>query len=437
MRSAEEKKMIEIRPLGHCDGIVTIPGSKSYTHRALILSSLADGESVLIHALRCEDTEHTVQALIKFGVEVFWESDRVRVQGKGGKFKGTDDRIDVGNSGASMRFLTALAALKNGVTLLDGSERMRKRPIGELLNGLGELGVRAYSQKGDDCPPVIVESQGLKGGTVRIKGEESSQFLSGLLMVAPYALRDVHIEVTGPLASKPYVDITQGVMSAFGVEIKSQRFRSFFVKAGQRYLPQKYRIEGDASSASYFFSAAAVCRGRVKVKNLNPVTLQGDIGFLKILERMGCSVTRGKDWIEVLGREIHGIEMDMNEMPDLVPTLAVIAAFAQGKTVIKNIGHLRLKESDRIHALAAELSKMGIRVKEGENGLEIEGGKPHGAEIETYDDHRLAMSFAVAGLAVPGVKIKGERCVDKSFPGFWEVLQKLYNPPSPPFSKGG
>jgi 3-phosphoshikimate 1-carboxyvinyltransferase len=426
MRSAEEKKMIEIRPLGHCDGVVTIPGSKSYTHRALILSSLADGESVLIHALRCEDTEHTVQALIKFGVEVFWESDRVRVQGKGGKFKATDDRIDVGNSGASMRFLTALAALKNGVTLLDGSERMRKRPVGELLNGLGELGVKAYSQKGDDCPPVIVESQGLKGGTVRIKGEESSQFLSSLLMVAPYALKDVGIDVIGPLASKPYVDITQDVMSAFGVEIKSQGFRSFFVKAGQRYLPQKYRIEGDASSASYFFSAAAVCRGRVKVKNLNPVTLQGDIGFLKILERMGCSVTRGKDWIEVLGKKLHGIEMDMNEMPDLVPTLAVIAAFAQGKTVIRNIGHLRFKESDRIHALAAELSKMGIRVKEEEDRLEIEGGKPHGAEIETYDDHRLAMSFAVAGLAVPGVKIKGERCVDKSFPGFWEVLQELY-----------
>lgn len=418
--------MAEVRPLSHCNGVVTIPGSKSYTHRALILSSLADGESVLINALRCEDTEHTVQALIKFGVEVFWESDRVRVLGRGGKFKGTDDRIDVGNSGASMRFLTALAALKKGVTLLDGSERMRKRPIGELLNGLGELGVRAYSQKGDDCPPVVVESHGLKGGRARIKGEESSQFLSGLLMVAPYALRDVNIEVTGPLASKPYVDITRDVMSAFGVEIQSQGYDSFFVKAGQRYLPQTYRIEGDASNASYFFSAAAVCRGRVKVKGLNPGTLQGDIGFLKILESMGCRVTRGKDWIEVLGGELHGIEMDMNEMPDLVPTLAVTAAFAQGKTVIQNIRHLRFKESDRLHALAVELSKMGIRVREGEDRLEIEGEKPHGAEIETYDDHRMAMSFAIAGLAIPGVKIKGERCVDKSFPGFWETLQKLY-----------
>ncbi len=418
--------MIEVRPLNQCDGVVTIPGSKSYTHRALILSSLADGESILIHALRCEDTERTAQALLKFGVEIFWESDDVRVLGTGGMYKGGDEKIDVGNSGTSMRFLTALAGLKKGITLLDGSERMRKRPIGELLSGLGELGVRAYSQKSNDYPPVIVESQGLKGGTVKIKGEESSQFLSGLLMVAPYAQRDVSIEVTGSLASEPYVDITLDVMSAFGVGIRNQGYRSFFIKAGQRYLPQKYRIEGDASNASYFFSAAAVCRGRVKVKNLNPATIQGDIGFLDILERMGCGVTRGSDWIEVRGGELHGIQIDMNEMPDLVPTLAVTAAFARGRTVIQNIGHLRFKESDRIHALAAELGKMGIRVNEGEDGLEVEGGKPQGAEIETYDDHRMAMSFAIAGLGVPGVKIKGERCVDKSFPEFWETLQKLH-----------
>ena len=418
--------MIEVRPLRHCDGAVIVPGSKSYTHRALIVSSLADGESVLINALRCDDTGRTVEALVKFGVEVSWESDHARVLGRGGMFKATDEKIDVGNSGTSMRFLTALAALRAGITLLDGSERMRKRPIGELLNGLGELGVRAYSQKGGDCPPVIVQSQGLKGGTARVKGEESSQFLSGLLMVAPYAQKDVNIEVTGSLASKPYVDITRDVMSTFGAEIKNQEYRSFFIKAGQRYLPQKYRIEGDASNASYFFSAAAVCRGRVRVRNLNPATIQGDIGFLEILERMGCRVTRGSEWIEVLGKELHGIEMDMNEMPDLVPTLAVTAAFARGRTVIQNIGHLRFKESDRIHALAAELSKMGIRVREREDGLEIVGGTPHGAEIETYNDHRIAMSFAIAGLAVPGVKIKEERCVDKSFPGFWEVLQRLY-----------
>ena len=418
--------MIEVRPLSPCDGVVTIPGSKSYTHRALILSSLADGESILVHALRCEDTEHTAQALIKFGVPVSWESDAIRVLGIGGKYQAADEKINVGNSGTSMRFLTALAGLKKGSTLVDGSERMRKRPMGELLKGLGELGVRAYSQEGNDYPPVIVESQGLKGGAVKISGEESSQFLSGLLMVAPYAQKDVSIEVTGSLASKPYVDITLDVMSAFGVEIRNQGYRSFFIKAGQRYLPQRYRIEGDVSNASYFFSAAAVCKGSVKVKNLNPATLQGDVGFLDILQRMGCDVTRGSDWIEVLAGDLHGIEVDMNEMPDLVPTLAVTAAFALGKTVIQNIGHLRYKESDRIHALAAELTKMGIRIGEGVNWLEIEGGRPHGAEIETYDDHRMAMSFAIAGLAVPGVKIKGERSVDKSFPEFWETLLTLY-----------
>ncbi len=418
--------MIDVKPLSRCDGVVTILGSKSYTHRALILSSLADGESVLMHALRCEDTERTAQALMHFGVEVFWESNAVRILGEGGKFKASKDRIDVGNSGTSMRFLTALSALKRGITLLDGSERMRKRPIGELLRGLGELGARAYSQEGNDFPPVIVESGGLKGGTARIKGEESSQFLSGLLMVAPYAQRDVTIEVIGSVASKPYVDITLDVMSAFGVKIPHQGYSSFLVKAGQRYLPRKYHIEGDASNASYFFSAAAVCGGRVKVNPLNPATLQGDIGFVDILERMGCRVIRGSDWIEVQGGELYGIEVDMNEMPDIVPTLAVTAAFARGKTVIQNIGHLRLKESDRIHAVAVELSKVGIRTEEGQNSLTIEGGRPHGGEIETYEDHRMAMSFAIAGLAVPGIRLKGERCVDKSFPGFWETLQKLY-----------
>jgi 3-phosphoshikimate 1-carboxyvinyltransferase len=418
--------MIEVKPLSQCGGAVAVPGSKSYTHRALIVSSLADGESFLINALRCEDTEHTARGLITFGVEVRWGGDHVRVLGKGGMFKATDEKIDVGNSGTSMRFLTALAGLKTGITLLDGSERMRKRPMGELLDGLRALGAKAYSQKGDGCPPVVVQSQELKGGTAKIKGGESSQFLSGLMMVAPYAQRDVKIEVTGSVASKPYVDITREVMSAFGVEARSEKYHSFFIKARQRYLPRKYRIEGDASSASYFFSAAAVCKGRVRVGNLNPATVQGDIGFLEILERMGCHVTRGSGWIEVAGGELHGIEMDMNEMPDLVPTLAVTAAFAQGRTMIQNIGQLRLKESDRIHALAVELGKMGIRAREGEDGLEIEGGKPLGAEIETYNDHRMAMSFAVAGLAVPGVKIKGERCVNKSFPGFWDELQRLY-----------
>jgi len=418
--------MKEIKPLSHCDAVVTIPGSKSYTHRSLVVSALADGESLLINPLRCEDTEYTIWGLEKFGISIFWDDDRLHVKGKGGKLKATEERIFVGNSGSSMRFLTALSALKEGCTLLDGSERMRKRPIGDLLMGLEALGARAHSKEKDGYPPVIIHSEGLKGGRAKIRSEESSQFLSALLMVAPYAQRDVCIEIDGHLSSKPYVDITLDVMAAFGVRIQKEAYHSFFVQAGQRYFPQKYRVEGDASNASYFLSAAAVTRGRVRVENFQPDSIQGDARILNILENMGCKVIRGEGWAEVCGRELQGIEIDMNEMPDLVPTLAVTTAFGRGRTVIQNIGHLRFKESDRIKALAGELRKIGIQVEEGADWLVIEGGEAHGAEIDPHDDHRLAMSFAIAGLAVPGVKIKGEQCVNKSFPGFWEALEKLY-----------
>ena len=419
--------MIEIRPLKRCDAVVTIPGSKSYTHRALILSALADGESVLIHPLRSEDTEFTAQGLEGLGIPVLWEEGSIRVLGRGGRLEGRDERINVGNSGTSMRFLTALAALKKGQTVLDGDDRMRVRPMGGLLESLEGLGAEARSQRGNDCPPVIIESQGLRGGRTKVRSHESSQYLSGLLMIAPYAREDVHLSVEGTLVSRPYIDITLSVMSAFGVGVCCEGDHSFFIPAGQRYQARDYRIEGDASNASYFFSAAAVTKGRVRVKNFWPTSIQGDAGFPEILERMGCQVVRGKDWVEVEGKGLRGIEIDMNAVPDLVPTLAVTAAFAKGKTIIRKIGHLRLKESDRIKALAGELAKMGIRVEEGEDWLSIEGGEPHGAEIETHNDHRLAMSFATAGLVVSGMKIFGEQCVNKSFPDFWKAFGRFYS----------
>ncbi|OGP47537.1 MAG: 3-phosphoshikimate 1-carboxyvinyltransferase [Deltaproteobacteria bacterium RBG_13_51_10] len=418
--------MIEIKPLNHFDAVVAIPGSKSYTHRALIASALAEGESVLFNALRSEDTEYTAQGLEKLGIKIAWEGDSILVQGKGGVLKAGGEKIYVGDSGTSMRFLTALAALKNGRTLLDGSERMRKRPMAELLGGLVSLGVKAYSLERNGYPPVVVDSQGLEGGNARIKGSESSQFLSALLMVAPLARADVRLEVTGRLVSRPYVDITRGVMADFGVEVQKEEGDSFFVRAGQRYSPRQYRVEGDASNASYFLAAAAITSGKVRVENFRPASLQGDAQFLAILEQMGCEVSRGENWAEVRVKELRGIEVDMNTMPDLVPTLAIVAAFAQGKTVIRNVGHLRHKESDRLKTVAGELAKMGVEVAEGKDWLQVERGKARGAEIETHNDHRLAMSFAIAGLAVPGIKIKGERCVAKSFPGFWETLKKLY-----------
>ncbi len=416
--------MIEIKPIDRCNASVKIPGSKSFTHRALVLSALADGESVLTNGLRSEDTEFTACALRDFGIPLEWRGDSLSVLGGGGRLVEGDRKIFLGNSGTSMRFVTALAAIRKGRTRLDGSERMRKRPMGELLSGLKAMGVRAYPENENGCPPVVVESPGLTGGKLWINGSESSQFLSALLMVAPYAREDVELHATG-LSSRPYVDITLHMMSTFGVEVQSKGEGSFLVRSGQRYLPRKYLIEGDASHASYFFSAAAVTRGRVRVENFQADSVQGDTGFLRLLERMGCEITRGNGWAEVRGKPLSPIEIDMNGMPDLVPTLAVTASFARGKSLIRNIGHLRHKESDRIHCLCEELRKTGIEVEEGRDWLSIQGGVMHGAEIDTHDDHRMAMSFAVAGLVLPGVKIKGERCVDKSFPNFWEVFRTL------------
>lgn len=417
--------MIEISPLDRCNATVSIPSSKSFTHRALVVSALAEGESILENALLSEDTEFTKEGLKAFGVTIRQGTHGVSVVGTGGHLKG-GERIFVGNSGTSIRFLCALASLKKGKTLLDGCERMRKRPMDGLLETLNTLGVAAYAQDGNGCPPVIVESRGIKGGVAEIRSGESSQFLSALLMAAPYAEKDVCLNVVGPLSSRPYVAMTMSVMSAFGVKVDPTDDGCFFVKAGQRYIPRTYRIEGDASNASYFFSAAALTGGKVKVENFAAESVQGDSAFLSILETMGCHVVRGDGWAEVRGDELHGIEINMNAMPDVVTTLAITAGFAKGTTLIKDIGHLRLKESDRITALARGLSELGVRVEEGKDWLRIEGGKVHGGEIETYDDHRLAMSFAIAGLMVPGIKIKNERCVDKSFPGFWETFQKLY-----------
>ena len=419
--------MIEIKPIQQCDTVIEIPGSKSYTHRALILAALADGESTLIDPLRSEDTGITARGLERLGIPVLWEGNSIRVSGRGGRLEGRGERIDVGNSGTSMRFLTALAALKKGQTVLDGDDRMRVRPMGGLLESLEGLGAEARSQRGNDCPPVIIESQGLRGGRTKVRSHESSQYLSGLLMISPYAQEDVYLTVEGGLVSRPYIDITLSVMSAFGVGVCCEGNHSFFIRAGQRYRARDYRIEGDASNASYFFSAAAVTKGRVRVRNFPSSSIQGDAGFLEILETMGCQVVRGKGWVEVQGKGLRGIEIDMNAVPDLVPALAVTAAFAKGKTIIQKIGHLRLKESDRIKALAGELAKMGIRVEEGEDWLSIEGGEPHGAEIETHNDHRLAMSFAIAGLAVSGIRIRNESCVNKSFPAFWEKLEGFYS----------
>jgi 3-phosphoshikimate 1-carboxyvinyltransferase len=415
----------EIKPQEHVQATLTLPGSKSYTHRALVAASLARGESLLTNALDAEDTRLTAQALERLGAGIDWREDGVRVKGKGGRWQPVLDPIYLGNSGTSMRFFTALAALGQGEYRLTGSPRLCERPQEELLAALDRLGVRAYSEKGDGCPPVVVHG-GLLGGRTQLSGAVSSQYLSALLFIGPLAPRGAQIEITGDLVSRPYVDLTLDVLGDFGVSYYREGYRFFHLPGDQSYQAQKYAIEADASSASYFWAAAALTKGRVTIANLNPDSCQGDVGFVEVLRRMGCRVTSGEEGLTVEGGVLQGIEADMAAMPDLVPTLAVLAAFAQGETVISGTAHLRHKESDRLHAVAAELRKLGIAARETADGLVIPGGRPQGAVIDTYQDHRLAMSFAVAGLKAPGMIIKDPDCVAKSFPEFWQFFEKLY-----------
>ncbi|MEW6659377.1 MAG: 3-phosphoshikimate 1-carboxyvinyltransferase [Thermodesulfobacteriota bacterium] len=414
----------EIKPVDSVHATLTLPGSKSYTHRALVAASLAQGESLLTNALDAEDTRLTAQALAQMGAGIDWREDGVRVQGTGGRWQPVTEPIYLGNSGTSMRFLTALAALGQGEYRLSGSPRLCERPQGELLAALAQLGVTAHSERGDGCPPVIVQG-GLRGGKAILSGAISSQYLSALLFISPLSPQGAEIEITGDLVSRPYVDLTLDVLGDFGISYYREGYRYFHLPGGQCYLPLDYAIEADASSASYFWAAAALTHGRVTIANLSRDSIQGDVGFVKVLEDLGCRISSGEAGLTVEGGPLQGVEVDIAAMPDLVPTLAVLAAFAQGETVITNAAHLRHKESDRLAAVAAELQKMGIAVRETPDGLVITGGQPHGAVIDTYQDHRLAMSFAVAGLKAPGTVINDPDCVAKSFPEFWDYFAKL------------
>lgn len=419
---------MEIRPVYHLDATVEVPGSKSYTQRALIIAALAEGRSTISRVLLSEDTRYLMEALRVLGIEILTSGNDVVIQGTGGKIRNPGQAIYLGNNGTALRFLTTMVSLGKGEFLLEGSSRLRERPLKPLLDALKTLGVPSHSRDNKGYPPVRIDAQGLRGGSVAFTDVESSQYISSLLIGAPYAAEDIEITLQGSTVSEPYIEMTLHIMERFGAEIERGEKNRFKVKSGRNYAGQEYIVEGDASSASYFFLAAALCRGRVRVMNINPESLQGDIKFLNIMEGVGCSIVRGDSWVDVIGGPLHGgdVVFDMGNMPDMVPTLAVLAAFRQGRTSITNVSHLRLKESDRIAALVNELHRIGVNAKERDDGLVIEGGKPHGAEIETYNDHRIAMSFAIAGLVVPKMKIQDKLCVGKSFPGFWDELKKLY-----------
>jgi 3-phosphoshikimate 1-carboxyvinyltransferase len=411
---------------GPIRGTIRPPGSKSITNRALVCAALADGVSTLSGALDSEDTRVMIDSLGRLGIRA-QASDggrTLKVHGCGGRIPADRADLYIANSGTSVRFLTALVALGDGTYRLDGTPRMRERPIQDLLDGLSQLGVDAVSETASGCPPVIVRAAGLRGGAAHVRGDISSQFLSGLLLAAPYAVQSVTLAVDGELVSRPYVELTLAVMRTFGVTVDAGDFRRFEIPR-RHYAATKYGVEPDASAASYFFAAAAVTGGEVTVEGIGRESLQGDIRFCDCLEQMGCEVRFQGNQTTVVGRPLSGIEVNMNAISDTVQTLASVALFAEGPTTITGVGHIRHKETDRIGNLAIELRKLGALVEELPDGLRITPAALRGAEIETYDDHRMAMSLALVGLRVPGVVVLDPRCTEKTYPGFFRDLSVL------------
>ena len=417
---------LEIRPLARpVDADVTLPGSKSYTNRALILAALADGRSAVSSALFSDDTRYMADCLRRLEIDVDEREAEATfvVEGCGGRIPATHADLFVGNSGTTARFITAMLALGHGTYVVDGVERMRQRPIGPLIDALNHLGVRVESLQHDGCPPLRVSTDGLVGGDVSVDGNTSSQYFSALLMVAPLTRDGMTIRVVGDLVSKPYIDLTSASMRAFGAEFRNDHYRSFTVDSGQSYRAADYVVEPDASAASYFFALAAATGGRVRVLNLGSDSAQGDVHFVDVLEKMGCDVIRSQDWIEVHGPDrLTGVDVDMNAISDTVQTLAAIAPLASSPVTIRNVGHIRHKETDRLTAVATELSRLNVRVDVHEDGLTVYPSSIKPAWIETYDDHRMAMSFAILGKTMPGIVIKDPGCVSKTFPDFFERL---------------
>ena len=410
-----------------------MPGSKSLTNRALTLAALADGPVELSGALVAEDSEVMLAALRTLGFVVDVDGTTMRVEGRGGTIPASHAELDLRLSGTSIRFLTALVALGDGWYRLTGNERMRERPIEDLLAALRELGVDATSEDGTGCPPVIVKARGLPGGEAEIAGERSSQYVSALLMAAPYARETVSLAVTGDLASKPFVDMTIALMERFGVRVERDGYARFAVELGS-YRARAYQVEGDAMAAGYFWAAAAATGGRVRVDNVGRASLQGDRRLADVLAEMGCQVTWTDQTCEVeapASGDLRGGTFDLNDMSDQAQTLGMLALFAREPVRIENVWNMRIKETDRLNAMATELRKFGARVEEERDAFTVHPPErfPDRVEVETYGDHRMAMAFAVAGLAGTEVAILEPACVAKTYPGFFDDLSAAVGEP--------
>lgn len=422
--------MIELIPLYKSRSVNTqkeirIPGSKSYTNRALLLAALAKGKSTITNPLESDDTRVMMEALKKLGVKILIKRRQFQIFGNGGTFKKPAGELYLGNAGTAVRFLCAVLATAKFESTITGDKRMCQRPIQDLITALQKLGADISSSKG--CPPLKIKD-GLRGGVTTVDGNISSQYLSALLMAAPCAKTPVTVKVKGHLTSLPYVRMTLDTMAKFGIRPANNRYRTFRIRPAA-YTQANYTVEADASSASYFWAIAALNGSSIKVVNIDKSSVQADLGFTKILEKMGCRVKAGKNFITVRGSAALKAlgRIDLNHMPDSAMTVAVLASFARGTSVLCGLGNLRVKESDRLSALKNELTKIGVEIKEGSDFLEINGNPDAGqsAIIETYNDHRMAMCFAVAGSRIPGIFIRNPQCVSKTYPDFWKDLNKI------------
>ncbi|EAM8554557.1 3-phosphoshikimate 1-carboxyvinyltransferase [Salmonella enterica subsp. enterica serovar Give] len=423
---------LTLQPIARVDGAINLPGSKSVSNRALLLAALACGKTVLTNLLDSDDVRHMLNALSALGINYTLSADRTRcdITGNGGALRAPGAlELFLGNAGTAMRPLAAALCLGQNEIVLTGEPRMKERPIGHLVDSLRQGGANIDYLEQENYPPLRL-CGGFTGGEIEVDGSVSSQFLTALLMTAPLAPEDTTIRVKGELVSKPYIDITLNLMKTFGVEIANHHYQQFVVKGGQQYhSPGRYLVEGDASSASYFLAAGAIKGGTVKVTGIGRKSMQGDIRFADVLEKMGATITWGDDFIACTRGELHAIDMDMNHIPDAAMTIATTALFAKGTTTLRNIYNWRVKETDRLFAMATELRKVGAEVEEGHDYIRITPpAKLHHADIGTYNDHRMAMCFSLVALSDTPVTILDPKCTAKTFPDYFEQLARMSTP---------
>ncbi|EHN5888149.1 3-phosphoshikimate 1-carboxyvinyltransferase [Salmonella enterica subsp. enterica serovar Newport] len=423
---------LTLQPIARVDGAINLPGSKSVSNRALLLAALACGKTVLTNLLDSDDVRHMLNALSALGINYTLSADRTRcdITGNGGALRAPGAlELFLGNAGTAMRPLAAALCLGQNEIVLTGEPRMKERPIGHLVDSLRQGGANIDYLEQENYPPLRLRG-GFTGGDIEVDGSVSSQFLTALLMTAPLAPEDTIIRVKGELVSKPYIDITLNLMKAFGVEIANHHYQQFVVKGGQQYhSPGRYLVEGDASSASYFLAAGAIKGGTVKVTGIGRKSMQGDIRFADVLEKMGATITWGNDFIACTRGELHAIDMDMNHIPDAAMTIATTALFAKGTTTLRNIYNWRVKETDRLFAMATELRKVGAEVEEGHDYIRITPpAKLQHADIGTYNDHRMAMCFSLVALSDTPVTILDPKCTAKTFPDYFEQLARMSTP---------